>query len=150
MALVALALLVGLSLALGAAPLFANLAAGLAIQGLRLYRRGDRVRLAGYAGAVEASGPLVTRLRTGRNEVVVVPNALVMNGVVVNDSDAVPGGDPPARAGGPSGDTALAPPGWQAPRPPPDPLLATQRALDLFQQAVRAVEAARMRTAARR
>jgi hypothetical protein len=144
MALVALVLLVGLPLALGTAPAIANLAAGMMIRGLHLYREGDRVRAAGLAGIIESSGLLVTRLRTAGNELVVVPNALVLNGVIIVDSDALAARE---HHGGPAGDTAIAPPGWV---PPMGPLGGTHPVFDLFQQAVRAVEAARLRTASRR
>ena len=52
----------------------------------RAFRVGDRIEVAGHVGEVTEVRLLVTHLRTVKNEEVVVPNSLIINGNVVNYS----------------------------------------------------------------
>jgi small conductance mechanosensitive channel len=78
----------------------AGLAVGLALQGslqnfasgvllviFRPFDKGDFVEIAGTAGVVEEINIFNTRLRTGDNRTVIVPNGPIFSGTITNNSD---------------------------------------------------------------
>lgn len=80
------AVVFGVLLSLGSSSVVGNALAGLVLTYSRAYRAGDRVRIGDTVGDVVDLGPFNTRLRTTKDEEVIVPNAVVMGGSVVNYS----------------------------------------------------------------
>jgi small-conductance mechanosensitive channel len=79
-------LLVGLMFSLGSPSVIGNAIAGLSLAFRRAFRVGDRVRIGEHVGDVAQVRLLTTYLRTPKNEQVVIPNSLILNGEVVNYS----------------------------------------------------------------
>lgn len=78
----------GLLLSLGSAGLVGQAMSGLVLMYSRSYRTGDYVRVGTVEGIVEQLGLLSTRLRTPKDEYVVIPNAVVTGDTVTNFSAA--------------------------------------------------------------
>jgi small-conductance mechanosensitive channel len=78
----------GLLLSLGSAGLVGQAMSGLVLMYSRSYRQGDYVRVGVVEGTVEQLGLLSTRLRTPKDEYVVIPNAVVTGDRVTNFSAA--------------------------------------------------------------
>ncbi|MEH6502860.1 MAG: mechanosensitive ion channel domain-containing protein [Cycloclasticus sp.] len=76
----------GLAVALALQGSLSNFAAGVLMVIFRPFRQGDFIEGAGVAGTVEAVHIFNTVLRTGDNKTVIVPNAGLMNGNIVNYS----------------------------------------------------------------
>ena len=74
----------GLLLSLGSAGLVGQAMSGLVVMYSRSYRVGDFIEAAGVQGTVVDLGLLSTRLRTPKNEVVTVPNSVVVAGKVTD------------------------------------------------------------------
>src|SRR6185437_5155700 len=79
-------LFMGVVFSLGSSSLIGNFIAGYSMTYRRTFRVGDRVRIGDQAGDVEQVRLLVTRLRTPKNEEVVVPNSAILGSNVVNYS----------------------------------------------------------------
>jgi small-conductance mechanosensitive channel len=79
-------LFVGVLLSLGSSSAIANFIAGYTLTYRRLFRIGDRVKIGGYVGDVTEQKLQVTRLRSPKNEEIVIPNSQILNGEVVNYS----------------------------------------------------------------
>jgi len=77
---------VGVILSLGSSSFIANLIAGYSLIYRRTFRVGDRIRVGDALGDVVETGLMVTRVRTPKNEEVVVPNATILTSQVVNYS----------------------------------------------------------------
>ena len=77
-------IMVGVLISLGSTSATANLLAGLLITYSRSYRVGDRVKIGDTVGEVVALGAFTTRVRTIKDEEVIIPNAIVQSGAVVN------------------------------------------------------------------
>jgi len=77
-------IMVGVLISLGSTSATANLLSGLLITYARTYRVGDRVKIGETFGEVVALGAFVTRVRTTKDEEVVIPNAIVQSGAVTN------------------------------------------------------------------
>ena len=75
---------VGLIISLGSSTLIANLMAGLVITFMRPFRVGDRIKLNDTMGDIIEKTPLVTRVKTPKNEIVTVPNSFVMSSLTTN------------------------------------------------------------------
>ena len=69
---------VGLIVSLGSSTVIGNIIAGLVM--------GDRIKLNDTTGDIIEKTPLVTRIRTPKNEVVTVPNSFIMSSHTVNYS----------------------------------------------------------------
>jgi len=76
----------GALLTLGSTSAVANLVAGIVANYMRPFRIGDRVRIGETLGDVVEKSDLVTRVRTIKNEIVTIPNALLMTNPVTNYS----------------------------------------------------------------
>jgi small-conductance mechanosensitive channel len=76
----------GVVFSLGSSSAVANIVAGYALTYRRAFRRGDRVKIGETVGDVEEIGVSVTRVRTPKNEEVVIPNSSILNGEVLNYS----------------------------------------------------------------
>jgi small-conductance mechanosensitive channel len=77
---------VGLIVSLGSSTVIGNIIAGLVITYMRPFKLGDRIQLNETTGSVIEKTPLVTRIRTPKNEVVTIPNSFIMSSHTVNYS----------------------------------------------------------------
>ena len=77
---------VGLIVSLGSSTVIGNIIAGLVITYMRPFKMGDRIKLNVTTGDIIEKTPLVTRIRTPKNEVVTVPNSFIMSSHTVNYS----------------------------------------------------------------
>ena len=76
----------GVLLSLGSTSVISNLLAGLVLTYTRAFREGDRVRIGDTVGDVVDLGTFTTRVRTTKDEEVVIPNAVVQTAALVNFS----------------------------------------------------------------
>jgi small-conductance mechanosensitive channel len=81
-------LFLGVIFSLGSTSIMANILAGYTMTYRRAFRVGDRVKIGAHVGDVVDVRLMVTRLRTPKNEEVVIPNSLILNGEVTNYSQA--------------------------------------------------------------
>ncbi len=79
----------GVLLSLASSSSLSNMIAGLVLTYANAYKVGDRVQVGGTIGAVVERGLLATRVRTIKNEEVVVPNSVVLGGQIINYSAIV-------------------------------------------------------------
>lgn len=77
---------VGLIVSLGSSTVIGNIIAGLVITYMRPFKIGDRIQLNDTTGDIIEKTPLVTRIRTPKNEVVTIPNSFIMSSHTVNYS----------------------------------------------------------------
>lgn len=77
---------VGLIISLGSSTVIGNVIAGLVITYMRPFKVGDRIQLNDTTGNVIEKTPLVTRIKTPKNEVVTIPNSFIMSSHTVNYS----------------------------------------------------------------
>ena len=76
----------GVILSLGSSSFIAGLVAGLTMTYRGAFKEGDLVRIGNTMGVVDDVRLMVTRLRTAKNEIVVIPNSNVLNVDVINYS----------------------------------------------------------------
>lgn len=79
---------VGLIVSLGSSTVIGNVIAGLVITYMRPFKLGDRIQLNDTTGNVIEKTPLVTRIKTPKNEVVTIPNSFIMSSHTVNYSSS--------------------------------------------------------------
>jgi small-conductance mechanosensitive channel len=77
---------VGILFSLGSSSAIANFIAGYSLTYRRAFKIGDRVKIGDHLGDVTEQKLQVTRLRSPKNEEIVIPNAQILNGEVVNYS----------------------------------------------------------------
>jgi small-conductance mechanosensitive channel len=77
---------IGIIFSLGSSSFIANLIAGYSLTYRRAFHIGDRICIGDVTGDVAEVGLMVTRLRTVKNEEVVVPNSTILSNNVVNYS----------------------------------------------------------------
>jgi len=77
---------IGVLFSLGSSSAISNIIAGLVITYMRPFRIGDRITIADKTGVVIEKSPLVTRLRTIKNEEITIPNSSILSGNTVNCS----------------------------------------------------------------
>jgi len=77
---------VGILLSLGSSSFIANLVAGLGMTYRGAFREGDRIKVGEIVGIVQELKVMTTRVRTPKNEIVVIPNSKIMNTDVINYS----------------------------------------------------------------
>lgn len=77
---------IGVIFSLGSSSFIANLIAGYSMTYRRAFRVGDRIQVGEVSGDVTETGLMVTRVRTVKNEEVVVPNSTILNSHIVNYS----------------------------------------------------------------
>ena len=77
---------VGILLSLGSSSFIANLLAGLSMTYRGAFRVGDRIKVGEIVGTVEDLKVMITRVRTPKNEFVVIPNSNILNSDVINYS----------------------------------------------------------------
>jgi small-conductance mechanosensitive channel len=77
---------IGVLFSMGSSSAISNIIAGLVITYMRPFRIGDRITIADKTGVVIEKSPLVTRLRTIKNEEITIPNSSILSGNTVNYS----------------------------------------------------------------
>ncbi len=75
---------IGVLFSLGSSSAISNIIAGLVITYMRPFRIGDRITIADKTGVVIEKSPLVTKLRTIKNEEITIPNSSILSGNTVN------------------------------------------------------------------
>src|SRR5262249_1880427 len=86
-----LSVLVGLMVSLGGASVIGQAFSGIILMYVRLFRRGDYVRIGEHEGTVTELGMFATRIRTGLGEEISISNASVLAATIKNYSRTVPG-----------------------------------------------------------
>lgn len=86
-----LSVLIGLMVSLGGASVIGQAFSGIILMYVRLFRRGDYVRIGDNEGTVSELGMFATRIRTGLGEEISISNAAVLAATIKNYSRAVPG-----------------------------------------------------------
>ena len=79
-------LLLGLLVSVGSSSVVSNVIAGYTMIYRRAFRVGDRIRINDHFGDVVAVRPLVTTLRTPKNEEIVIPNSDILTNAITNYS----------------------------------------------------------------
>ncbi len=79
-------LFIGVVFSLGSSSFIGNVIAGYSMTYRQTFRAGDIVKIGQHVGAVDTAGLMVTRLRTPKNEEVIVPNSQILGADVVNFS----------------------------------------------------------------
>ena len=74
----------GILFSLGSSSFIANIIAGYSLTFRRAYKIGDRINVNESIGFVEAQNLMATRLRSLKNEEIIIPNSLMINSTVVN------------------------------------------------------------------
>lgn len=85
-AILGLSVVAGLVLAFGMQDSLTNLAAGFWIAMLRPIRKGETVTIGGNKGKVQAVGLMATEIVTWDNILITIPNKLVWNSPIINDT----------------------------------------------------------------
>lgn len=75
---------VGLIISLGSSTVIGNVIAGWVITYMRPFHKGDRIKLNDTVGDIIEKTPLVTRIRTSKNEIVTLPNSFIMSSQSIN------------------------------------------------------------------
>jgi len=78
--------LVGVLFSLGSSTVIGNLISGIVMTYMRPFQQGDRITINNITGFVLERGPMVTRVRTHKNEIVSFPNQMIMSNSVTNYS----------------------------------------------------------------
>jgi small-conductance mechanosensitive channel len=81
-----LSIFVGFLLSLGSTSMVTNIVSGIVLTYTRGLKIGDRVQIADSTGDVIDRTLLVTRVRTIKNVIISIPNAIVMKNMIVNYS----------------------------------------------------------------
>lgn len=76
----------GLAVGLALQGSLSNFAAGTMILFFRPFTKGDRIEVAGKQGVVDEIGIFTTRLVSGENETIIIPNSSITNGTIINFS----------------------------------------------------------------
>jgi small-conductance mechanosensitive channel len=79
-------LFLGVIFSLGSSSVISNLIAGYTMTYRRAFRVGDRIQVGDITGFVTEASLLVTRVRTVKNEEVVIPNSQILSSAVTNFS----------------------------------------------------------------
>lgn len=76
----------GILFSLGSSSFVANVIAGYSMTYRRAFKSGDRIQVNDFVGFVEEQSLMVTRLRSVKNEEIVIPNSVMLNSSVINYS----------------------------------------------------------------
>jgi small-conductance mechanosensitive channel len=79
-------LFLGVIFSLGSSSVISNVIAGYTMTYRRAFRLGDRIQVGDVTGFVTEASLLVTRVRTVKNEEVVIPNSQILSSAVINYS----------------------------------------------------------------
>lgn len=75
---------VGLIISLGSSTVIGNVIAGWVITYMRPFKKGDRIKVNDTVGDIIEKTPLVTRIKTSKNEIVTMPNSFIMSSASIN------------------------------------------------------------------
>ena len=78
----------GVLFSLGSSSFIANIIAGYSMTYRRAFKKGDRIQVNEFMGFVLDQSLMVTRLRSVKNEEVVIPNSILLNSTIKNYSQA--------------------------------------------------------------
>ncbi len=81
-----LSAIIGLVLGFGMQDTLTNISSGVWIAALRPMDKGDFVTIGGYSGTVNAVGIMATELLTVDNQLITIPNKLVWNNSIINNT----------------------------------------------------------------
>lgn len=81
-----ISIFLGVLFSIGSSSFISNVIAGYSMIYRRAFQVGDRVQIGEVTGDVVESRLMVTRLRTVKNEEIVIPNSLILSGHVLNYS----------------------------------------------------------------
>jgi small-conductance mechanosensitive channel len=81
-----ISIFLGVLFSLGSTSFIANILAGYALTYRRVFKIGDRVKIADFIGDVVETKLQVTHLHTIKNEEIIVPNSMIVNSHVINYS----------------------------------------------------------------
>ncbi len=76
----------GILFSLGSSSFISNLIAGYSMTYRSAFKKGDRIQVDGQVGFVEEQRLLVTRLRSLKNEEIIIPNSTLLNSNIINYS----------------------------------------------------------------
>jgi len=76
----------GILLSLGSSSFISNIIAGYSMTYRGAFKRGDRIQVGDVTGFVEEQKLMVTRVRTHKNEDVIIPNSTMLNSNIINYS----------------------------------------------------------------
>ena len=79
---------IGVIFTLGSTSVIGNVVSGLVITYMRPFKIGDRIKIGDLVGNVVEKTPLVTRIRTPKNEEVTIPNSSIMSAQTFNYSES--------------------------------------------------------------
>lgn len=74
----------GILFSLGSTSIIANVVSGIVITYMRPFKLGDRIKMGEFSGNVIEKTPLVTRLKTPKNEIITIPNGTIMSAQTIN------------------------------------------------------------------
>jgi small-conductance mechanosensitive channel len=83
-----MSIFVGLIVSFGSSSAIGNLVAGMIITYMRPFKIGDRIKINDVIGNVLEKTPIVTRIQTLKNEIVTIPNSMIMNSQTTNLSES--------------------------------------------------------------
>jgi small-conductance mechanosensitive channel len=88
-----ISIFLGVLFSLGSSSAIANLIAGVSLTYMRSFRVGDVIKVGDDTGVVLERRLYVTRLKTFKNEVITIPNGVILTGHVTNLSQEIKQGD---------------------------------------------------------
>lgn len=77
---------IGVLFSLGSSSFISNIIAGYSMTYRRAFKKGDRIQIGDVIGYVEDQKLLITRLRSVKNEEIVIPNSTMLSSNIVNYS----------------------------------------------------------------
>lgn len=83
-----ISIFVGVLLSLGSTGAISNIISGTVITYMRPFMVGDRVRITDTVGTIIEKSLLVTRIKTPKNVIITIPNAMILSSHIINYSNA--------------------------------------------------------------
>jgi small-conductance mechanosensitive channel len=80
---------IGVLFSIGSTSFIGNVIAGYSMTYRRAFKKGDRIEVNDHIGFVEEQKLLVTRLRSHKNEEIIIPNSILLNSHIINYSAKV-------------------------------------------------------------
>jgi small-conductance mechanosensitive channel len=77
---------IGILFSLGSSSFISNIIAGYSMTYRKAFKKGDRIQVEDKIGIVEEQSLMVTRLRSLKNEEIVIPNSILLNSQIINYS----------------------------------------------------------------
>ncbi|MCG8343035.1 MAG: mechanosensitive ion channel family protein [Chlorobiales bacterium] len=85
----ALAIIFGLTVSLSAVPTVQNMFTGIMLNYTGSFRIGDRVKIGDVTGDIVYKGPLVIRIKSLLNEIILMPNTTAFRSKIINYTESV-------------------------------------------------------------